>query len=142
MRTFREDTERNTVLQYVDRLVYRLLVLLDCTDTVTLAHDRHDFQESKDLGQFRVPEDIGTGHKHLRLEVVGQHHQGIHERIGVVRRKDDRPVLRDILLAYHQNATIGMFDRKTHIVEKRAVHTVVVLYFLYLLAHNHFCLRK
>ena len=90
----------------INRLIYDFLILLDRTDTVTLAHDRHDFQESENLSQFAVSEDIGTCHEHLRLAVVGQYHQGVHQRIGMVRCKNDSPIFRDVLFPYLKNASI------------------------------------
>ena len=143
MRAFWEDTERYPVLQYIDRLIYRLLILLDRTDTVTLTHDRHDFQESENLSQFAVSEDIGTCHEHLRLAVVGQYHQGIHQRIGMIRCKNDSPIFRNVLFPYLKNASIRLFDRKTYIIEKHTVQSVVILYFLdSVLAHALSFLRK
>ena len=54
-----------------------------------------------------VLENIGTCNEDLRFVVHSQHDQGVHQCIGVVRRKDDGSIGRDILSSYLKDASIG-----------------------------------
>ena len=107
MGSFGEDTEWYLVLEHIDSLVDGFLILLYCLESIALTHDGHYFQESKYLGQFSVLENIGTCYEDLGLVVHSQHDQGIHQCIGVVRRKDDGSIGRDILSSYLKDASIG-----------------------------------
>ena len=93
---FRQDTERHAVMQGIYGLVDRLVVMSHFLQPVTHTVNRHDLQPVQDGCFLRILEDIRPGNKHFAPAVDTQHRQGVTERVRMVRRKDNRPVRRDI----------------------------------------------
>ena len=87
MGSFGEDAERYLVLEHIDSLVDGFLILLYRSETIALTHDGHNFQEGEYLCQLAVLENVGTCNEDFGLMVHSQHHQGIHQGVGVVGAK-------------------------------------------------------
>ena len=102
-----EDAEGYSVAQDIDRLVDGLVVAAHLVHPVADAHNGHNLQKSEDLCQNGYLKDIGTRHKDLRTTIHSQHHQRIHQRVGVVRGVDDSAIRRDALASDVADVAVG-----------------------------------
>ena len=113
----REEVEVDMVVDDVDGLVERVIVLAHGCHAIADAEDGQDTQEVKDLGHGRVLEDIASRNEHLPDVIGRKQHQGIHQRIAVVDAEDDGTVFRKMLFAMHFKASVGTARIPIHIGE-------------------------
>ena len=111
-------------------------VLAHLVHAVADAHDGHDLQESENLRDLRIPEDVGPGHEYLLLAVHCQDDQRVHQGVGVVGGVDDGPVGGDLLQPHVFYPAVRHPQHEVHVVPQKGVEPVEVLYFpVFLLTH-------
>ena len=70
--------------QYVLHFVHGLIVAQDIADAVAATYHGQNLQKAQDGGYGRLREDVGPGTEYGGRMAALQHHQGIHEGVGVV----------------------------------------------------------
>ena len=65
------------------------------------------FKKVKIFARMGYLKDVGTRHKDLRTTIHSQHHQRIHQCVGVVRGVDDSAIRRDALASDVADVAVG-----------------------------------
>jgi len=102
-----EEVEVDMVVDDVNGLVERVVVLAHCRHPVADAEDGQDAQEVEDLGHHGVLEDVAPRDEHLPHVVRRKQHQGIHQRVAVVDTENHGTALRQVLFPVHLKTPVG-----------------------------------
>ena len=131
MCAFREHAEGNAVVQRVFYLVKCSITLPQRLQSVPLAGHGQDLQETEGFAGF--PEDVRPGTEYGAVLAALEHHKGVHEGVGVVRRQQYGAIFRDG--AFHFDASVALPCAVIHIRPQKSVPAVA----LPNLSHCSFC---
>ena len=96
-----EKVQAHFVVHHVDGLLDGVGIVAHRRHAVTDPEQGEDAGELQDFGHGGIGENVATGHEHLLVMAGGQHHQGVHQGVGVVDAVNQGPVHGEVLLTVH-----------------------------------------
>ena len=107
MASLGKEVQTHPVVDHIDRLLDGVGVVAHRGDAIADSEQGQDAQELQDLGDQGIREDVAPSHEHLFMMAGGQHHEGIHQRVGMVDAKDKGAVPGKVLPPMNLETTVG-----------------------------------
>ena len=127
---FGEEVEVDMVVDHVDGLVERVVVLAHCRHTVAHPENGQYPEEIQQFGHKGILENVAPRNEHFPHVVRREQHQRVHQRIAVIDTENQASFLGEVLFSMHFKPAVGAARVPVDIRQQKRIPKIRILYFL------------